>query len=81
MASKRFEKGSAEWKLFQEFWSLCQKYWIPEDTDEYWEDVVKTTDDFYKKYKDTNDTFARKIVLAFVETLECKSKEKNEDAS
>lgn len=75
MASKRFEKGSAEWRLFQEFWSLCQKYWIPEDNDEYWERVIKAADEFYKKYKIADEIFARKIALSLVETLDLKSKE------
>lgn len=70
MASKRFEKDSEEWKLFREYWSICQRFWEPEDNDKYWEQVVDITDDFYEKYKANNEIFVKKIILAFVDTLE-----------
>lgn len=74
MASMKFEKNSAEWAIFGDFWALCQKYWIPEDNDRYWEEVVDETGKFYKKYKGVDDIFVRRIILAFVETLEAKYK-------
>lgn len=74
MASVKFEKGSSEWYMFQEYWKLCQKFWIPEDNDDYWEEVVKETDDFYKKYK--NIILTKGIVLALVECLEKSYKKK-----
>ena len=79
MASKRFEKGSEEFILFQDFWKICQSFWIPEDNDEYWEQVVNETDDFYKKYKETNEIFVREIVLAFINSLEKRLKIKKND--
>lgn len=75
MASKRFEKGSEEWQMFREYWALCQQFWEPEDNDEYWDKVVDATGEFYKKYKANNDLFARKIALAFIDTIEEKSKQ------
>lgn len=75
MASKRFEKGSEEWLMFREFWGICQKFWEPEDNDEYWEQAIDATNDFYKKYKENNEIFAKKIILAFIDTLEEKSKQ------
>ena len=50
MASKKFNKGSEEWMMFTDFWNLCQKYWVVEDSDEYWESVISSANDFYKKY-------------------------------
>lgn len=76
MASKRFEKDSEEWKMFTEFWKICQQFWEPEDNDEYWEEVVNATDDFYKKYRSSNDVFAKGITLSLVDMLEEKSKRK-----
>lgn len=75
MASKRFEKGSEEWQMFTEFWKICQQFWEPEENDEYWEKVIETTSEFHKKYKTNNDIFARKIALAFVDTIEEKAKQ------
>lgn len=75
VASKRFEKGSEEWLLFMDFWKICQEFWQPEENDEYWEKVIETTSEFHKKYKTNNDIFARKIALAFVDTIEEKAKQ------
>lgn len=72
MASKRFEKGSEEWQVFTEFWKICQQFWEPEDNDEYWEQVIDSTNEFYKKYKENNEIFAKEIALALVDTLDKK---------
>ncbi len=72
MASVRFEKGSHEWCMFQDLWKLCQKFWIPENDDKYWENVVAETDGFYKKYKDI--ALAKDMAVALVSYLEGKAK-------
>lgn len=46
MASKKFAKGSDEWMMFMDFWNLCQKFWISEDTDEYYEQLIKENNFF-----------------------------------
>lgn len=68
MASKKFNKGSEEWMMFMDFWNLCQKYWIVEDTDEYWEGVIRSANDFQKKYN--HILLSRRLALAFVDALE-----------
>lgn len=73
MASKKFNKGSEEWIMFMDFWNLCQEYWEIEDTDEYWENLVKNADIFYRKH---NHRFARELAIAFVNYLEYVSKGK-----
>lgn len=72
MASAKFGKGSEEWMLFMDFWNLCQKYWIPEEKDEWWEDLIKSECDFCEKYG--NSIFSRKLVMAFNDNLEVKRK-------
>lgn len=68
MASKKFNRGSEEWMMFNDFWNLCQKYWIVEDSDEYWESVIRSANDFQKKY---NHIFlSRRLALAFVDSME-----------
>ena len=71
MAWKKFEKGSEEWQMFMDYWALCQKYWEPDDNDDYWESVVKETDVFYRKY---NSEFAKSLALTLVNELERKSR-------
>ena len=68
---KKFAKGSREWMMFMDFWTLCQKYWEPDDNDDYWESVVKETDVFYRKY---NSEFAKSLALTLVNELERKSR-------
>ena len=68
---KKFAKGSSEWMMFMDYWALCQKYWDPEDNDDYWESVVKETDVFYRKY---NSEFAKSLALTLVNELERKSR-------
>ena len=67
---KKFAKGSSEWMMFMDYWALCQKYWEPDDNDDYWESVVKETDVFYRKY---NSEFAKSLALTLVNELERKS--------
>ena len=68
---KKFAKGSSEWMMFMDYWALCQKYWQPDDNDDYWESVVKETDVFYRKY---NSEFAKSLALTLVNELERKSR-------
>lgn len=73
MAEQKFVKGSEEWQMFNDYWKLCQHYWKPEEKDEYWKSLIADIDNFCRKYG--NEIFPRKISLAFVETLEARSKE------
>ena len=68
---KKFAKGSSEWMMFMDYWALCQKYWDPDDNDDYWKSVVKETDVFYRKY---NSEFAKSLALTLVNELERKSR-------
>lgn len=69
MAAQKFEKDSEEWKMFMDFWQLCQKYWIPDSSDEYWEAFSAETNKFYKKHP---DTFSRALGNALHEEMEKK---------
>lgn len=72
MASVRFEKGSEEWLMFQDYWKLCQKYWDVENSDEYWDELIKESEEFLKKYESI--PLARKMSMAFLDTQEEKYK-------
>lgn len=68
---KVFGKGSEEWQMFTDYWKLCQGLWNPEQTDKYWEEVIRQTDLFYKKYK---TPFAKGLVVALAEELDRRSR-------
>ena len=68
MAEVKFAKGSEEWQLFMDYWALCQKYWKPEKTDEWWDEVISEIDKFAKKYGST--VFVRGLCMALINKLE-----------
>lgn len=70
MAEVKFTKGSEEWMVFNEYFKLCQKYWEPEDSDEWWEEALHEIDVFSKKYGST--VFVRGICMALINDLEIK---------
>lgn len=72
MACVKFDKGSREWLMFQDYWKLCQKFWVPEDNDGYWEGLVREIDRFYEKYKDV--ILTKGLALELLGCLEEKSK-------
>ena len=78
---KGFTKGSQEREMFVEFWDICQKYWIAEDNDDYWSDLINTLDDFGNKYKSIPGAFAARLSVAFVEAKEAEMKRKRSDKS
>ena len=65
---KKFEKGSSEWQMFMDYWALCQKYWKPEKTDEWWDEVIREIDNFAKKYGST--VFVRGLCMSLINKLE-----------
>lgn len=75
MAEQKFQKGSKEWMMFQDFWKLCQKYWIVEDGDEYWDSLVDNAGDFVRRYDNTH--FAKELAYGFVESQEVKYREEH----
>lgn len=68
MAGKKFTKGSEEWLFFQDFYMICQKFWEPENSEKYWEDVLNESNALANKYIDF--PFARKVLGSFIESLE-----------
>lgn len=69
-AEQRFVKGTEEYELFNDFWKLCQSFWIPEDTDEYWKKLHDACVDFGQ-----HGTFAKTLALAYMIEMEKKIKE------
>ena len=76
MAEQRFVKGTEEYVMFNDFWKLCQSFWIPENTDEYWQKLH----DAAKNFGNSHGRFAMKLALAYISEMERKLKElkKNE---
>ena len=71
MASVRKEDIPAIAQFMPEFWELVKKYWIVEESDEYWEEAINACDKIYRKY---NDVFVKKMIIAYMDYLEEKYK-------
>lgn len=55
---------------------MLQKYWVVEDTDDYWDDTLNAIYEFGKKYEQVDKIFAITMALAFVDVLEEKARQK-----
>lgn len=49
------------------FWEFIKAVWIPENSNEYWEDVHSKANDLYKKYP---NRFAKCMIRAFSDYLD-----------
>lgn len=68
MGSKRFEKDSIEFKMFGEFWNVCQKYYVVEpDNADYWMEMTSAMIDFGEKYNKQTNGFSKLLALSFIE--------------
>ncbi len=66
------EKGTEEFEMFGDFFKICKRYWDIQDTDKYWDDLVKETDIFCKKYE--TEILSQKLMFSFLETQEIKNR-------
>ena len=66
-----FDKNGVERKMFADFYKMCEEYWTPDTSDDYWNAVVKASDEFNDKYKDLHPMVFQ-LTMAFVKGLEDK---------
>lgn len=71
MASKKFAKDSKEFAFFADFWKLAQEYYIPDDSDEYWEALMTSTMKLEKKYP---GRFYKSLIHGFLDYAEKENK-------
>ena len=62
---KNFTKESKEREMFGAFWEMCQKYWIPEASEDYWKQLTEAGDKFVAKYKNLHPAVLE-IVAGFI---------------
>ena len=67
----KFEKNSFEWYMFQDFWRITQEFWIVEDNEKYWEQLIKNLTVFGDKYN--HDKFALSLAYALIDELNRKA--------
>ena len=62
---KNFTKESKEREMFGAFWEMCQKFWIPEASEDYWKQLTEAGDKFVAKYKNLHPAVVE-IVAGFI---------------
>lgn len=74
MASKKYEKDSPERMFMAELYSFTEKYFIPENTDSYWDHLVDDAIQLTDRYESVR--FAPIMVMDFITYLEREAKSK-----
>lgn len=73
-------KGTEIFGFFGEFFKFLGKYYVPENTEEYWDEVIAESGQLVSKYEKCDFyRFAKGIVILYVTWLEDKLKHRNED--
>lgn len=71
---KLLDKTTQDFKAFGLMWKFYQAYYIPEDSDEFWEKFIKDGETMIKQFPDV--MIVRAFVTAFQNVLENKLKSK-----
>ena len=70
MLKKKLDKATKEFEMFQEYWKIIQDFYIPEETDEYWEEINRTLNEFSRRH----GKFAYDLAIAFLDEQDRKIK-------
>lgn len=65
MAKKKFTKNSPEWEMFRDFYQICEQFWIPGTSEDYWKQLTEAGDKFVAKYKNLHPAVVE-IVAGFI---------------
>ena len=68
---ENYEEVRKKHMFMQEFWTLTKKYWIPENTDAYWNALISDCQQLSKKY---TDSFVEDMLIAFINNREKEGK-------
>ena len=63
-----FAKNSEERQMFVDYWNLCQEFWVPEDSDKYWNEVNKDVYAFLDKHAGIE--MSSHLGVALIDTLQ-----------
>ena len=73
---KRFEKGTENYELFNDFWKLRQQYYQADNDNEWFAEMMNTGEKIIEKYQNTElSKLARSLIFAHFEDVEDRWKE------
>jgi hypothetical protein len=64
---KKITKEDKEWDVFQDIWKYYSKFAIPENNDQYWDDLIKAGEEIVHKHD--SDTLCVRLVSAVMMTM------------
>ena len=64
---KQLTKNDAEWQMFADYYKIYQDFYIPEETDEYWDNLMRACNDFYNNY---TSKYAQDMIFAYLNSRE-----------
>ena len=71
MATKKFEKGSEEWQLFNDYYKFRQQFYEADNNEEWFQGMVNAGDELISKYANTSIAkYAQSLVLSHLEDVE-----------
>ena len=77
MAGAELKKGTEAWMMYADFWNLIKDFWIPEDNDDYWNQLVNVSNEFAEKYRDViPGDLPIKLAIAFCDAKDLELKNK-----
>lgn len=53
---------------FADLYSFVQEFWIPEDADSYWEELITRATELFHKYEDNE--FVKNTIFAYINAKE-----------
>ena len=71
---KQLTKTDEEFQMFAEYYKIYQDFYVPEDNDTYWQELVNSADNFCKKYK---SELAIDLMIAYINSRDRVYKLKN----
>lgn len=75
MAKRKMTEDSVEFKIFMAVWNFWKNYGNPEDTDEYWDEVIKKISELKRAdaFKDSMD-LSDKLFGAILDVLDARQR-------
>ena len=68
---KRFEKGTENYELLNDFWKFRQRYYAPDNDEAWFKELTDVGDGIINKYKGTElEKLARNLIFAHLEDVE-----------
>lgn len=65
---KKIQQNDPEWAIFRDVWKYYEKFAIPEESDSYWQELIKAGEELVHKYD--HDTLCVRLVSAVMTALD-----------